>query len=104
MNCTNYITTVVKLLESPKYQLLNNKFNISKIRVQLPQKRKKTMVHLYLWGEAAYDVAKHYNKNDYFLVEGLASLHPLQKRKKQIRITASKVYPIFLNSKNDSKG
>jgi hypothetical protein len=46
MSDTNYIGGIVKILEVPKQKFLNNTTAVTEFRVQLPQVRNTTIVHL----------------------------------------------------------
>ena len=104
MSDTNYIGAVIKLLESPKIQIIKTKVSILKVRAQLPQIRKTRVIEIIVWGKLANDIAKYYGKNDYILVEGYLSLNkstqPKSNRKilKRARLTVLKAYPFLLSS------
>jgi single-stranded DNA-binding protein len=103
----NYVGGIVRILETPKLDLINNTINRTECHVQLPQIRKKqvgTIIKLVFWGDFAYDVANYYRINDYILVEGYLAfkkeeLNNLSSRTlKNLEITVFKVYPLFLNN------
>jgi hypothetical protein len=71
MSDTNYIGGIV--LEVPKQKFLNNTTAVTEFRVQLPQVRNTTIVHLIFW-VTSRDVATYYKINDYILIEGYLSL------------------------------
>ena len=104
MSDTNYIGTIVKILESPKIKTIKNKISITKFRAQIPQIRKTQIVEIVVWGNLANDVAKYYSTNDYILVEGYLSLHKLsqpnsnRKILKRARFTILKAYPFLFSS------
>ena len=104
MSDTNYISTIVKILESPKTKTIKNKIIVTKFRAQLPQIRKTRVVDIVVWGNLANDVAKYYKTSDYILVEGYLSLYkfsqPDSTRKvlKRARLTMLKAYPFLLSS------
>ena len=104
MSDTNYIGTIVKILESPKIKTIKNKISITKFRAQIPQIRKTQVVEIVVWGNLADDVEKYYNTNDYILVEGYLSLHKFsqlnsnRKVLKRARLTIFKVYPFLFSS------
>jgi single-stranded DNA-binding protein len=97
MSDTNYIGGIVKILV-PK-QNFNNTTAVTEFRVQLPQVRNTTIVHLIFWGNLARDVATYYKINDYILIEGYLSLRDkrgsnlIAQPSKQIEITVLKLYP-----------
>jgi single-stranded DNA-binding protein len=103
MSDTNYIGGIVKILEVPKQKFLNNTIAVTEFRVQLPQVRNTTIVHLIFWGNLARDVATYYKINDYILIEGYLSLRDKQssnliaQSSKQIEITVLKLYPFLLS-------
>ncbi len=103
MSDTNYIGGIVKILEVPKQKFLNNTTAVTEFRVQLPQVRNTTIVHLIFWGNLARDVATYYKINDYILIEGYLSLRDKRSSNltaqpsKQIEITVLKLYPFLLS-------
>jgi single-stranded DNA-binding protein len=103
MSDTNYIGGIVKILEVPKQKFLNNTIAVTEFRVQLPQVRNTTIVHLIFWGNLARDVATYYKINDYILIEGYLSLRDkrssslIAQSSKQIEITVLKLYPFLLS-------
>lgn len=103
MSDTNYISAIVKILESPKTKMVKNNILVTKFRAQLPQIRKTRVVDIVVWGNLAKDVAKYYSTNDYILIEGYLSLQkfsqPNSKRKivKRGRFTILKAYPFLLS-------
>ena len=104
MSDTNYISAIVKILESPKNHTIKNNISVTKFRAQLPQIRQTRVVEIVVWGNLANDVAKYYNANDYILIEGYLSLHKLiqsnstRKILKRPRFTILKAYPFLLSS------
>ena len=96
MTDTNYIGSIVKILETPTQKFFNNNISVTKVRVQLPQVRKTKIVNLIFWGKLARDVANYYKTNDYILIEGYLSL-AYQQTSKKIEITVLKVYPFLLS-------
>ena len=104
MSTNNLIGGVVKILEIPNQQTLNNTFSVTQFRAQFPQARQNCIVHLKFWGNLAHDVATYYKVNDYILIEGYMSFrsnesNSLQaKPLKHIEISVFKVYPLFLKN------
>lgn len=100
---TNYFSGIVKILEAPKEFSLNSKIQGTSFRVEVPQKRKNSVVLVLIWGNLGRDVQKFYKQKDYILIEGytsfqfnkLSQLTP--KTSKQVHITVVKIYPILLN-------
>ena len=103
MSDTNFIGGVVKVLETPKQDIINNNIFVTRFRVQFPQVRKNSVVHLKFWGNLARDVANYYQINDYILIEGYLSLINQQSSNlsnrlpKKIEITVLKIYPFLLS-------
>ena len=98
----NYISIIVKVLESPNKILFNNSVLFTKFRVQFPQIQNSQIVNLIFWGNLASDVHNYYQTNDYIIIEGYLSLnHNHFKGKRNIKkfeITVLKIYPFFLSS------
>ena len=104
---TNYISSIVKVLENPIQIVLNNNIHVTKFRVQLPQLRNNRLIHLVVWGNLGQDVLNYYQINDYIIVEGYLSLRDkkvinlINKNQKKIEITVLKIYPFFLKSNSN---
>ncbi len=101
MGDTNYISSIVKILEIPSQNISKNNIAITKFRVQLPQTRKMGIIHLIFWGDLARDVTNYYKINDYIIIEGYLSLNKTSENKikqklKKVEITVFKVYPFRL--------
>jgi hypothetical protein len=100
MSDTNYIGSVVKILEKPVQRVINDKIVRADFRVQLPQVRNIQIGHLVFWGNLARDIMNTYQVNDYIMIEGYLSLptktnNKLVKRQlKKAQITVLKVYSI----------
>ena len=111
MRNTNYIGTIVKILEPPKKKIINSKTLVIKLRVQIPQVRRVRAVNLIVWGNLAHAILNYYKVNDYMLVEGYSSVRIQKtsnkdKRKKPLKkvtITAIKVYPFLFNPNRQLK-
>ena len=105
---TNYIGSIVKILENPSQTIFNDTILCTKFRVQFPQFRNIRIVNLIFWGSLASDVVKYYRINDYILIEGYLSIinndqYPLitvNKNSKKIEITVLKIYPFLLSRKS----
>jgi single-stranded DNA-binding protein len=101
---TNYISSIVKILESPKKILFNNTILVTKFRVQFPQIQNNRIVNLIFWGNLASDVSNYYQTNDYIIIEGYLSLNTKyllnrdKQNSKKFEITVLKVYPFLLGS------
>jgi hypothetical protein len=100
---TNYVGSVVKILETPLQHVLNEQISITQFRVQLPQVRYNRIVTLMFWGNLARDVASYYKVNDYIMIEGYLSFRDktnnklTKKSSKKAYITVSKIYPLRLS-------
>ena len=99
---TNYISSIVKILETPNKIFFNNTVLVTKFRVQFPQTQNSRIVNLIFWGNLANDVSNYYQINDYIMIEGYLSLNSkyfLNKSKqnsKKFEITVLKIYPFLL--------
>jgi Single-strand binding protein family len=104
MNDTNYIGAIIKILEIPKQEILENNILVTKFRAQIPQLRNTKIVTLNFWGNLARDVKTYYKVNDYLLIEGYLSIQDKKNsnlivlKSKKVEITVQKVYPFLLNS------
>jgi len=103
MGNTNYISTIVKILETPNKTFFNNTIPVTRFRAQLPQLKNTQIVNLICWGNLAINVDNFYQANDYILIDGYLSFNnrdlltkPKEKSKK-VEITILKVYT-FSNS------
>ena len=96
MTDTNYIGSIVKILEDPVES--TGKKLMSRVRVQFPQTQNSTIVNLVFWGSLAENVALYYKINDYIIIEGYLSIC---NRKPEI--TVFKVYPFLLNHVHKSQ-
>ena len=108
MGDTNYIGSIVKILENPSKILFKNNIPIIQFRVQLPQVKNNRIINLTLLGNLARDVAKYYKINDYIIIEGYLSIRNKRvnnskiQNSKRVEITVLKVYPFLLNSSNNN--
>lgn len=106
---TNYFSGIVKILETPKEFSLNSKTQGTYFHVEVPQKRKKSVLSVLIWGNLGRDVQKFYKQRDYILIEGYTSFqsNPFSqstiKTSKRVHVTVTKIYPILLNSDRVSK-
>nr|YP_010283073.1 hypothetical protein MKU15_pgp118 [Nitzschia traheaformis]ULD15837.1 hypothetical protein [Nitzschia traheaformis] len=105
MQSSSYFSGIVKILESPKQKIINNKIINVKLRVLISQIRRNKFpktVSLIFWGNLANDVDNYYKVNDYILIEGYVSIEINKKRdsmffnSKKVKITVLKVYPFLL--------
>jgi hypothetical protein len=105
---TNYISSIVRIIENPVQTFFNKTTSLTTFRVQLPQIRNNIIINLGFWGNLGEDVGKYYQLNDYILIEGYLSLRDKEsttsifKKSKKIEITVLKVYPIFLSYNHES--
>jgi len=103
MSDTNYIGSIVKVLENPTEIFLSDNISFTQFRVQVPQIRNTRIINLVFWGNLARDVANYYQVNDYIIIEGYISLRNnnnsdlIAKNLKRIQITVLKVYPFLLS-------
>lgn len=103
MGDTNLVGGIVKILETPKQMNFNSNIQVTKFRVQFPQVRQTSLVHLTFWGNLATDTANYYRVNDYILIEGYISvrdrkqLNNVISKSKKVEITVLKIYPLLLN-------
>ena len=97
---TNYIGSIVKILEKPVQRVLSDKIVRTDFRVQLAQVRNIQIVSLVFWGNLGQDIIHNCQLNDYILVEGYLSLLDITKAKltkqslKKAQITVLKAYSI----------
>ena len=100
---TNFIGSIVKILEPPNQKILANNLLITKFRVQFPQVRETSIVSLKFLGNIGKDIIRYYKVNDYILIEGYLKLknQKLSKisnqKEEQIEITVLRIYPIGSN-------
>ena len=100
MGDTNYVGSVVKILEKPVQTIINGKIVRTDFRVQLVQVRSIQIASLVFWGNLAQEIINNYQVNDYIMIEGYLSLsnqrnNQLAKPKlKKAQITVLKVYSI----------
>jgi hypothetical protein len=103
MNDINFISGIVRILETPKYQILNNNVLVNRFRVQFPEVKNNGIVHLTFWGNLAREIPTYYKINDYILIEGYIGLQDKQtgisniQMPKKIEITVLKIYPFLLS-------
>ena len=100
MGDTNYVGSVVKILEKPIQTFNNDKILRTEFRVQLVQVRNIQMASLIFWGNLAHDIINNYQVNDYIMIEGYLSLPTktndslVKPQLKKAQITVLKVYSI----------
>jgi single-stranded DNA-binding protein len=100
MSDTNYIGSIVKIVETPTQTSLKNTIPLTKFRVQFPQFRNTIIVCLVCWGNLARDVVRYYKINDYIIIEGYLSTYiedtNINKKLKQLKVTVLRIYPFML--------
>ena len=103
MQSLNYFSSIVKVLESPKQILFNDKYYLVEFRALMPQISKNTkpkVVLLNFWSVFTRDLKSYYKTNDYILIQGYTSIKKknalINKNLKKITITVLKVYPFLL--------
>ena len=100
MGDTNYLGSVVKILEKPVQTIVDDKLLKSECRAQLAQIRNTRIVTLVFWGNLAHDAVNSYKVNDYIMIEGYVSLcdkktDKLVKRSlKKVEVAVLKAFPI----------
>ena len=102
MGDTNYLASIVKILEKPIQTIINDKIVTTEFRAQLAQVRNTRIVKLIFWGNLARDVVNYYHVNDYIMIEGYLSLHDkknkdnnlIKSKLKEVQIIVLKIYPI----------
>ncbi len=105
MSNINYITSIVKVLETPSKTLFNDTIRVTRFRVQLPRNRNTQIVNLIFWGNLAENAFNYYKINDYIIIEGYLSTKNIitsaGKKSKKVEITVFKIYPFLLNPKSN---
>jgi len=104
---TNYVGSIVKIVEPPSQKVVNKNIVKTEFRVQLPQLRNPSLVNLVFWGNLARDIMNYYQVNDYIMIEGYLSfsikpndeLKLVKRNIQKAQITVSKIYPLSLNLK-----
>jgi hypothetical protein len=94
---TNYLGSVVKILEKPIQTIVNDKVLKTECRAQLAQVRNTRIVNLVFWGNLARDTVNSYQVNDYIMIEGYVSLRDM-KSKKLMKRNLKKVEIVILKS------
>ena len=100
---TNFIASIVKILEPPNQKILADNLLITSFRVQFPQVRENSIVSLKFLGNIGKDIIRYYKVNDYILIEGYLKLNNQKlsnisnQKEEQIEITVLRIYPIGLN-------
>lgn len=96
---TSYISSIVKILETPNQNFSNTNISVTRLRAQLPEMKNTRIVNLIFWGNLAKNVVNYYKVNDYIMIEGYLSINnknllkTVKKTSKKVEITVLKVYP-----------
>lgn len=99
MGNTNYISSIVKVLEEPKLKLTEMGETIE-MRVQFPRtsnKNTKSFITLVFYDSSSELTLQYYKPNDFMLVEGYLSVNgEFNSTFSQIiYIIVLKIYPLF---------
>lgn len=100
MGDTNYLGSIVKILEKPIQTIVNEKVLKTECRAQLAQVRNTRIINLVFWGNLAIDSLNSYQVNDYIMIEGYVSLRNIKSKKlgrrnlKKIEIAVLKSFPV----------
>jgi len=100
---TNYIISIVRILENPSKTFFNKNLLFTKFRVQFPQSRNNQIINLICWDNLALNIDQYYQANDYIIIEGYLSsnsescLNKLFKNSRKIEMTVLKIYPFLLS-------
>ena len=99
MSDITYIQGIIKILETPKQELINNDIIFVKFRAQLASVRKFQVVKVIFWGNLAKDIVSFYKINQYLLIEGYPSFRNSKnftQTSKVVEITGLRVYPFCI--------
>ena len=99
MSDITYIQGIIKILETPKEESINNDIIFVKFRAQLASVRKFQIVKVIVWGNLAQDIVTSYKINQYLLIEGYPSFRNSTDSKqtsKIVEITGLRLYPFSL--------
>lgn len=97
---TNYLGTIVKILEKPIQTIINDKVLKTECRAQLAQVRNTRIINLVFWGNLSNDSVNSYQVNDYIMIEGYVSIRQMKSKKllkrnlKKIEIAILKSFPL----------
>ena len=100
MTSINYIAGIVKILELPTEELLENNILVTRLRGQFPLLRTTQIIELIFWGNLAEDITSYCKTGDYLLVEGYVSFRNQERFNydsfpiKKIQLSVSKAYPL----------
>ena len=100
MGDTNYLGSVVKILEKPIQTIVNDKVLKTECRAQMAQVRNTRIINLVFWGNLAANSVNSYQVNDYIMIEGYVSVRQVKNKKlvkrnlKKIEIAVLKSFPL----------
>jgi hypothetical protein len=100
---TNYVISVVRILENPIQTFSTSNILSIKIRAQLPQSYNSRIINLICWDTLARNIYQYYQIHDYIIIEGYLSsnstlcLNKLFKNSRKMEITVLKIHPFLLN-------
>jgi len=93
---------MVQILSIPKECTKEGDISLVKIQVQLAKiKRKKSFnqFKIYIWGNLAEKVVKHFRMGDYIIIEGILSFTSMDFKsysQKEIKFTVLNICPFLL--------
>ncbi len=108
MTSINYLVVIIKILESPRDELIEDNILVTRFRGQLPSSRTTNIIHVTFWGSLSQDISSRYKVGDYIMVEGYISLRNNELLDygrvpvKKIDLSTRKIYPLY-SSTNDSR-
>ena len=95
---TNYVISMVKILEKPVQKVLNEKISVTKFRAQLPQIRNNRIITVIFWSNLSINIGNSYQINDYIVIEGYLSIKKngsnklMKSNSLEIILTGTKIY------------
>ena len=97
MVSTNSIVGIAKILEEPKFEILDDNIYLTTCIAQFEQFNK---INLNFWGNLACDIMEQYQIDDYILIEGYISLQESEISvdsiiSKKVVLTVLEIYLIY---------
>ena len=97
MVSTSYIIGIAKIVDEPKFEILDNNTYFTTCKAELEQSKN---ISLNFWGNLAHDIIEDCQIDDYILVEGHISLQeneiPIDSiLSKKVILTVLKVHLIY---------
>ena len=101
----NYTIFTAKVIQNLGQSFFSDQTSLTELVVQLPQISKnypKLLIHLSIWGNLSYDIAKYYQPDDYIIVEGYILIKNINTSSietaidKQVEVSVFKLYPLLL--------